>query len=120
MQRLHVAAGHLCAVVAEDDTAQDVHGGVGAHELVAARPVQPPGDGRAHGRQVAGEEVDRATVDLLDRGHIPDAAAGSQRAYVTGLSAAAGVEGSACQQHAALDLLGHHGVELLSVGVGLI
>ena len=37
---LHVAAGHLRAVVAPDDAAQRVQGGVGAHQRVAGAPTR--------------------------------------------------------------------------------
>ena len=47
MKRIHIPAGDLRTVIAEDDTAQDVQGGVSAHQFVAAVPVKPADDGRA-------------------------------------------------------------------------
>ncbi len=45
-ERLHVAAGDRCAVIAPDDAAQDVERGVGAHQLVAPVPVDLGGHRR--------------------------------------------------------------------------
>ena len=36
---VHVAAGYLGAVVAPDDSTEDVEGGMGPHQLIAAVPV---------------------------------------------------------------------------------
>ena len=55
LQRVHISAGDRRAVITEDHAAQDVQGGVGAHELVAALPIELA----AHGACPRQEEVHR-------------------------------------------------------------
>ena len=43
-QRLHVAAGDRCAMVAPHDAAQDVQRGMRSHQLMASIPVDLGGD----------------------------------------------------------------------------
>ena len=101
-----------------------MHGGVGAHQLVAALPIQLPADGRAHRgeRGVFCEEVEHIRPGLLDLIHRDGLAVEGQLAGIVGLSAPAGIKGRPVEDHGVL--IGVHagdgGLEGLQVAVGLI
>src|SRR5690606_6303767 len=93
-ERFHVAAGDRCAVVPPDDTAQDVHGGMRAHQLVAAIPVEHAAHRRADLRQrcVALHNVQQPPINALNALHGVYHVVDGQCARVRGLPAASGVE----------------------------
>ena len=112
--RLHVAAGHLCAVVAPDHAAQDVEGGVRAHQARTGVPIELGGEHLVDGREVAalGLELMRDVVTgLLRAAHLPrPAIRRAQPALIRGLSATARIEGRPVEDDRAFGRLdGDHG-----------
>ena len=102
--RLHVAAGHLRAVVAPDHAAQGVERGVGAHQRMPARPVEVDLDEVADRRRVAaiGLELVGDLATGLARaadGPRPAVAGPDDEAAIRGLAAAARVEDRAIEHH---------------------
>ena len=94
LERLHVAAGHQRAEVAEDDAAQQVQPGVRAHQRGPALVLERAADGGARRRERVALGGDQVQVVALARAD--DAglyAAPEQHAVVRRLAAAAGVEG---------------------------
>jgi hypothetical protein len=88
-----------------DDHRQQVKRGVNAHVPVAAVPVEPLIDGRAHGRKPAGlgrDQDDRPALCLHRRGDGDAPARPVQRAAVARLPAAARVEDRLVEDDAAL------------------
>ena len=92
-ERLHVAAGHQRAVVAEHDTAQHVQAGVGPHQRGAPLVLdRAPDRGSRRRHRVASAGIRYSSSPLLhplDPGLHP---APEQHAVVGRLTAAAGVE----------------------------
>ena len=70
-ERFHIAAGHLRTVIAPDDAAQHMHGGVCPHQLIAPIPVQRSRDSSADVWQVAGDEMGRFAGNSADFGDLP-------------------------------------------------
>ena len=102
-QRLHVAAGHQRAVVAEDDAAQHVQAGVRAHQRGPALVLDRAADRGARRRHRIA--VGRDQVQVIALAGAGDAglhAAPQQHALVRRLAAAAGVEGRPVQDDAVL------------------
>ena len=92
LERLHVAAGDRDAVVGPDHPAQDVQRRVGAHQLVAAGPVEDARDlGPGSGRSAVDHVPDRAGVSAYGF-HRQRAGRCLDGAEVVGLAATAGVE----------------------------
>lgn len=121
---IHVAAGDGCAVVSKDDPAEDVHGGVGAHELIAFVPVELAGDGVADGGEgaVALNDMDVLAVDALDAFDGVCGSSSGEFAIVGGLAAPAWVEGSLVEDQAVVVFVhgGDDGLKFLQVAVGLV
>lgn len=117
--RLHAAAGHLGAVISPDHAAEDVHGGVRAHEGVAPLPINRAVQIVAgRGQPFALDPVPHGLAFPGRFGHAPAA----EPAGVVRLAAAAGVEGGAIQRHAAPFgvHVGHAGVKCLNIRIHLI
>ena len=120
---VHLPAGDLRAVVGEDQAAEQVQRGVGAHHAVAEVPVQLPAERRAHRRQVARVGRDLMPDDvvrLAQRGQRQIAPVYEQRAPIRHLPAAARIERRAVErQRAALDR-DHRRVEAAQVAILVI
>ena len=104
LQGLHVPAGNQCTIVAPDDAAQDVHGGVCAHQRVAALPVERAVRLRAGFRQriIPFEDMEQVAPRVAGALHGVGHRADGQRAPVGGLAAPAGVEGRPVEHDGAL------------------
>ena len=86
------AARHRRPVIAPDHAAQNVHRRVGAHQLVAALPVELASDGRSYPRQRTFHKMHYFAAHFLHVGHFPGLIARRQRAFIVGLAATAGVK----------------------------
>ena len=119
-QRLHVAAGHRCAIVPPDDAAEDVHRRVSAHQRVAALPVNDAPDTHAHRRRIVVQFVHDTALAAADLHHLPLAAIGQQPPDVARLPSAANIEGGPIQHHPIAGNLSHVGLELAQVTIRLV
>src|SRR5207245_2257471 len=98
----HVAAGHECSVVAPDDPAQGMEGGVRPHEEETPRPFELDLESIADGRRIAVPELELVDDVVAGAPRPEDAPASSvvgaqEEALVRRLAAAARVEDGAVE-----------------------
>src|SRR5665811_806732 len=121
--RLHVAAGDERLVVAEHDAAQDVQGGMHAHQRVAAIPVDRAGHRCASFGEWCGwiEEMDDVVTIALAAGNGIGGPIERERPMIGGLAATTGVERRAIEDDTVPVLVhaDHPRVEFAQVAVGL-
>src|SRR5918992_1830223 len=114
---LHIAAGHFCAVVAPDHAAQNVQGGVGAHQQVTAFPVNAPGYSSSdRGRRPFGL-MDDFAIRASHPSYLVLNIRSQQFSSIPRLTAATYIEGSTVQHHSLVYHISHRGFELFHIAV---
>src|SRR5690606_9601211 len=115
---LYVAAGDLCSEVPPHHSGQGVQGGVGAHDLVPAVPVDDSLDRCAGIREFPGfHDVDDLAVaaDRVCDPHLT--AVPTDHTGVAGLSSSPGVEDGAVENHDSAPGLQHISLGPIQIAV---
>src|SRR5690606_37656593 len=101
LERLHIPASDLRAVITPDHAAQDVQRRVGAHQLETPFPVQGPERGGTGSRQrlSPAEKMQDVVALFLYLFHSVGHAAEFKRSNITRLSSPAGVKRGAIQHN---------------------
>src|SRR5688500_17191050 len=99
LERLHISSADERAVIPEDRPTQHMQRGMGAHQLIAPRPVQRPACSGAGGRQrlLSTQKMQDVIALLLHLLHRINHTCNCQESQVTGLASPTWIKGSAIQ-----------------------
>src|SRR5258706_1350892 len=103
LQGIHIAASHLCTIVAKDRAAQNMERCMGTHQLMSPRPVQSPAGGGVEGRQWSrpAKKMQNIIDLLLNFFHRKCHALNFKRPKVTRLTTSARIKGGTFENHSA-------------------